>query len=69
MYKTSPFSATILSAGTLPELLGPLLFALATSHAPSIASEIRSGHNHSYMRVHKTEERKGLSLFRTKRLK
>ena len=45
--QTSPFSATLLSAGTLPELERQLLSDLATRHAPSIAPEIRSGHNHS----------------------
>ena len=45
--QTKPFSATLLSAGTLPELERQLLSDLATSHAPSIAPEIRSGHNHS----------------------
>jgi hypothetical protein len=45
--QTSPFSATLLSSGTLSELERQLLSDLATHHAPSIAPEIRSGHNHS----------------------
>ena len=43
--QTKPFSATLLSAGTLPELERQLLSDLAASHAPSIALEIRSSHN------------------------
>jgi hypothetical protein len=39
--QTKPFSATLLSAGTLPELERQLLSDLAASHAPSIALEIR----------------------------
>ena len=45
--QTTPFSATLLSAGTLSELERQLLSDLATHQAPSIAPEIRSGHNHS----------------------
>ena len=43
--QTKPFSATLLSAGTLPELERQLLSDLAARHAPSIALEIRSSHN------------------------
>jgi hypothetical protein len=43
--QTKPFSATLLSVGTLPELECQLLSDLAASHAPSIALEIRSSHN------------------------
>ena len=43
--QTKPFSATLLSTGTLPELERQLLSDLAVCHAPSIALEIRSSHN------------------------
>jgi hypothetical protein len=52
--QTKPFSATLLSAGTLPELERQLLSDLAASHAPSIALEIRSSHNTANTRACKS---------------
>ena len=42
--QTSPFSATLLSAGTLPDLERQLLSDLDSSHPPSIDLEIHSSH-------------------------
>jgi hypothetical protein len=42
--QTKPFSATLLSAGTLPDLERQLLSYLDSSHPPSIVLQIRSNH-------------------------